>query len=314
MPFEANRRHEFWTVDVRYLDTPALGDGRVYAITVLENFSRAIRASDASRSQDLTAYLGVLYAAVGSRASGYQHGSPEALVSDGGGIFKAKQALLIYQALGIRKERIDRRQAWQSYIETHVDARRRMADFRFAEAATWAELRAAHDRFVADYNHQAHWAHRERQDGRQSPAAVLGWVGGTAWEPAGLDRAFRSTRFGRLIDRAGYVRFRHWRVYGERGLARRRASLWLYGETLTVEFTHEPLAQYRVAYQPDRAHFREITEPRLFPTRHRSPQLAMWELGDGDWHKRPEGTRRLPHYAPRRRHSAGSAVQIRLFS
>jgi hypothetical protein len=29
------------------------------------------------------------------------------------------------------------------------------------------------DQWVADYNFQSHWAHRERQDGRLSPAAVL---------------------------------------------------------------------------------------------------------------------------------------------
>ncbi len=84
----------------------------IYVITVLENFSRAILASAVSLNQDLKAYLMVLYAAV------RQHGSPEALVSDGGGIFKAKEAMRIYAALGITKEQIDKKQPWQSYIET----------------------------------------------------------------------------------------------------------------------------------------------------------------------------------------------------
>jgi hypothetical protein len=47
-----------------------------------------------------------------------------------------------------------------------------MDDHRFAES--WAELTAAHDRFVEDYNAQAHWAHRKREDGRRSPSEVLG--------------------------------------------------------------------------------------------------------------------------------------------
>jgi putative transposase len=92
-------------VDVRYLDMHQLGGGMIYVITVLENFSRAVLASAVSRSQDLTAYLMVLYAAI------RQHGSPEALVSDAGGIFKAKEAMRIYGALGIRKEQIDKKQA-----------------------------------------------------------------------------------------------------------------------------------------------------------------------------------------------------------
>jgi protein-disulfide isomerase-like protein with CxxC motif len=44
------------------------------------------------------------------------------LVSDNGSIFKAKEAMRIYAALGIRKEQIDKKQAWQSYIETHFNA------------------------------------------------------------------------------------------------------------------------------------------------------------------------------------------------
>src|SRR5438309_2308403 len=53
-----------------------------------------------------------------------RYGSSEALVSDGGGIFKAKQAMAIYQALAITKEQIDQRQAWQSYIESNFNVQR----------------------------------------------------------------------------------------------------------------------------------------------------------------------------------------------
>jgi len=277
MPFEASRRHQYWTVDVRYLDMHQLGGGMIYVISILENFSRAILASAVSRTQDLTAYLMVLWAAI------RQHGSPEALVSDGGGIFKAKEAMRIYAALGIRKEQIDRKQAWQSFIETHFNVRRRMADWHFARAETWTELVASHDQFIADYNYQVHWAHRDRQDSRQSPAEVLGWVRGVQRDPVELHRIFYATRFGRKLDKLGYVRFRHWRIYGEHGLARRHAAVWLYGETLLLEFSEEPLAQYTVAYEPDRRHLRDVAPRQLFETRYRSPQLPLWELGEGEW-------------------------------
>lgn len=291
MPFQASRRYQYWTVDLRYLDMHRLGGGNVYVISVLENFSRAILASGVSRTQDLTAYLMVLYAAI------RQHGSPEALVSDGGGIFRAKQAMGIYRALGIRKEQIAKRQPWQSYIETTFNVQRRMADWHFAQAESWAELLAAHDRWVAEYNYQVHWAHRARQDHRHSPAEVLGWVTGTVRTPEELHRVFYATRFGRHLDRAGYLRFRHWRLYGERGLMRRPATVWLYGETLTIEFADEPLAQYPVVYQPDRRHLRDVRAPRLFDTRHRSPQLPLWTPSEGEWLKMLP----LPASAPRRR-------------
>jgi len=277
MPFQASRRHQYWTVDVRYLDMHQLGGGMIYVVTVLENFSRAILASAVSRSQDLTAYLMVLYAAI------RQHGSPEALVSDGGGVFKAKEAMRIYAALGIKKEQIDKKQAWQSYIETHFNVQRRMADWHFAHAETWPQLVASHDQFVADYNYQVHWAHRDRQDDRHSPAEVLRWVQGVQRDPAELHRIFYATRFGRTLDKRGYVRFRHWRIYGEHGLARQRAAVWLYGETLLLGFSDEPLAQYSVTYEPDRRHLRDVEPRQLFETQYRSPQLSLWELGDGEW-------------------------------
>jgi len=289
MPFRAERRHQYWTTDVRYIDHPTLG--RAYIIMVLENYSRAVVASALSRTQDLQAYLMVLYAAI------RQHGAPEALVSDGGTIFLAKQARAIYAALGIRKEEIARRQPWQSFIETQFNVQRRMADFHFAQAQTWQELLEAHDQWVADFNFQVHWAHRDRQDQRQSPAEVLGWVNGRVFAPEQLDRVFYATRFGRRLDRAGYVRFRHWRLYGEDGLSGKRAAVWLYKETLTVEFAEEPLSQFAVAYQPDRKHLRDVTRPQRFETRYHSPQLALWAEGEVEWRL----VIRRPDYQPRAR-------------
>lgn len=116
-------------------------------ISILDNFSRALLASAISPRQDLTAYLIVLRAAVEA------HDAPEVLGSDGGGVFKAKDAQAIYAALGIRKEQIDAGQAWQNYIESHVNVMRRMADHHDAHATTWGESQAVHDRFFADDNH-----------------------------------------------------------------------------------------------------------------------------------------------------------------
>jgi transposase len=129
MPFKASRRHQYWTVDLRYIDHH-LDSHRVYCISILENYSRSILASALSRTQDLTAYLIVLFAAL------RQHGAPEAIVSDSGGIFLAKEAKRIYRALGIQKRQIDLRQSWQSYIETTFNIQRRMADWHFAQART----------------------------------------------------------------------------------------------------------------------------------------------------------------------------------
>jgi len=46
MPLAAQRRHQFWSVDIRYVEDHDLGtDKPAYAISILENFSRALLAS-----------------------------------------------------------------------------------------------------------------------------------------------------------------------------------------------------------------------------------------------------------------------------
>ena len=128
MPFAARSRHQYWTVDLRYIDMQTVDQDPVYCISILENYSRAILASSLSRRQDLSAFLTVFYAAV--RA----HGSPKALVSDGGSSFKADRATAIYAALGVEHHPIERQQPWQSCIETHIVIQRRLSDYDFAKA------------------------------------------------------------------------------------------------------------------------------------------------------------------------------------
>jgi putative transposase len=301
MPFKAERRHQYWSVDIRYLDHQ-LGGGNVYCISILENASRFVVASLLSRTQDLSAFLQVLFEAI------RWYGAPEALVSDSGSVFRAKHAQAIYQALGISKEQIVLRQPWQSYIETTFNIQRRMADWSFAQAESWEDLQRRHATWVAEYNTQEHWAHQQRQDGRRTPEEVLGWVTGRRFSEEDLARLFVPLRHGRRVDQQGYVRFRHWRIYGERGVTGRRAFVWLAEEYLTVQFAAEPLAQYRVAYERDHTGLRDLTEPRLFATRYRSPQLPLLKLRTEDWRL----MFRLPAPVPRRRRQPAPLVQLPL--
>ena len=303
MPFAAVRRHQYWSVDVRYVEDHQLGTGKpAYVIAILENFSRAILASAISPRQDLTAFLIVLRAAVEA------HGAPEVLVSDSGSIFKATQARAIYAALGIQKEQIDAGQPWQNYIEAMFGVMRRMADHDFARATTWTALQAVHDRFFHDYNHQPHFAHQERAADRRSPAAVLGWVQGMWCDPTELDRLFR-LRATRRLKAGGYLQFRHWRLYAERGLAGAPAAVWLWDGTVTIEYAGDTLAQYRVTLEADGHRLREVDEPRLFVTGHASPQPFLPPLTKVEWHP----AWRVAPYRPRRKHSH-AAKQEPLFT
>lgn len=284
MPFAAERRHQFWSVDVRSSEDHQLGTGKpADMIAILANVSRALLAWAISPRQDLTAFLIVL------RAASETHGAPEALVSDGGSICNATQAQAIYTALGIHKEQIDAGQPWQNSIEANFNVRRRMADDHDARATTWPEVQAVHDRFFHDVHHQPHAAHSNRSQGRQSPAAVLGWVHGAWCDPVELDRRFR-LRTTRVLDAHGSIRFRHWRRSGERGLAGERAAVWMAGETLTIASRAETLIQYRVAFEPDGHRLREVDDP--------TPLLAP--LDETDWHP----ARRLAPDRPRRSDAA----------
>ena len=184
---------------------------------------------------------------------------------------------------------------------------RRMADYHYARATTWGELQAMHERLFHDDNQQAHFAHRERADGRVSPATVLGWVHGAWCDPADLDRLFR-LRTMRVLTTGGCVRFRHWCLYGERGLAGERAAVWVWDGMLTIERAAATLAQYRVALEADGRRLREIDEPRFFTTGYASPQPFLAPLDETTWHP----AQRLAPYRPRRTRAAAE-TQARLF-
>ena len=307
MPFASGRRHEYWSADIRYVDTPRLfPGGQVYVICVLDNHSRAILASGLFRTQELSSFLSVLYRAV------ERYGSPGALVTDSGSVFRATRAKAVYEVLGMEHEQIERGRPWQNYAETTFAIQERMADHHFVRAESWSELVAAHERWVHDYNHQDHWAHLGREDGRRSPMEVLGWLSEVRYRPEDLERAFFSSRFTRVLDGLGYARFRHWRLYGEEGLAKKETALWLQEESLTLEYRGQPLSRYDVAFEGGTEELRAVTRPTLFETGYVLSQgrlFTLGVLGEDGWLK----ALKLDGYAPRKP-SRPQALQGVLFS
>jgi len=278
MPFKASRRHEYWSCDIRYIEEHLLPDPRpVYVITVFENFSRMVLSSAISATQTQWDFLAVLANAI------QRYGAPEALVTDGGGQFYSSVALQLYDMLGIRKERIDPGQPWQDYAETLFSIQRRLADHAFSNARTWPEIQQAHLTWWTNYNIEHHYAHRERQDGRHSPREVLrGMLGRTIPEEV-LSRALYATQFTRQIDRHGYVRFKHWKFFGENGLpAGEEVSVWVYENTLKVEYQATTLSLYSVRLDSDQQ-IVEVKNPRRLETHFRSPQLDLWQVSDTEW-------------------------------
>ena len=132
------------------------------------------------------------------------------------------------------------------------------------------------------------------------------------YHPMDLGRAFFSTRFTRVLDASGYARIKHWRVYAEEGLARCEVALWLGDEGLVVEYEGQALSRYDVSLSHAASKLKDVTNPRLFATRHRTPQLRLFALedalGESGWLK----ALRLDEYAARTRFRP-QALQQALF-
>jgi hypothetical protein len=269
---------------------------------VLENYSGALLASTLPPTRDLAPVLMVLFEAFRAR------GVPETIVTDGGSVSRANRMVELRRVLGIGRERIQQGQPWQNYIETHFSIMRRMAAYHLERASGWEEMLSAHGRFVTDYNNQQHWAHREREDGRHSPAEVLGWVRGVVYPAQVLHRALYATEYTRHIDRYGCVRPRNWRMYGERGLAGTPVSVWVYDGSIRLEYDAVLLSAYSSEWESDRQHIRDVANPKLVHTHFRSPQLSPFELGPDEWLL----CLRAPEYSSRARLRTQMSVQLPL--
>lgn len=102
--------------------------------------------------------------------------------------------------------------------------------------------------------------------------------------PDPADRAVRPADPGpRRLNAHSCLRFRHWRLYGERGLAGERSAVWVWDETVTIEYVAETLAEYPVAFEADRRQLREVgapasTQPDTPRTSRSSP---IWKRSSG---------------------------------
>ena len=223
------------------------------------------------RTKRLDFGLYIMYAAV------RKYGVPEVLVSDNGSIFTSHETRRLCEQLGIAKQEIKKGRPYQNYIEAAFGVQRRMADWSFEKAHTWEDLTAAHHKWLLDYNHQRHMAHENRDDNCHSPAAVLNWQRGMQPAPDLIYRAFSAVGETRVLNKAGYVKFRNFLLYGEQGLAGCETLVNIFQETLTLEYDENPLSNYSVEWQPDERHLLRVGNPRLYQHPYQTPQLPLWE-------------------------------------
>jgi len=279
LPYPPTYRHRYWFIDFRYL--VRIGDDRhwVYSLLILEGYSRKILAGMATEHQDLIAVLQLLHAAF------LEYGRPSGIVSDNGSVFTSDVYEGLLKALEIEVCHIEKGKPWQNLIEAQFKVQLRLADAQFERAITLEELQGRHATFVELFNTTPHWAHRDGEDGLRTPVEVLRWVRGLDVEQETLHRALRHLQMERVITLRGYVSVQRFYLYAERGLFRRRVSIWLHEGRLHIAYHETLLAQYAYRYDRQARRLREVDRPVLFPTAYASPQLEFWELDDEQWYK-----------------------------
>ena len=153
-------------------------------------------------------------------------------------------------------------------------------------------------------------AHEAREDNCHSPAAVLGWVKGMQPEPERIYQAFSAIGETRVLNKAGYAKFRNFLLYGEQGLAGRETLINIFQDTLAVEYENSPLSKYSVEWQPDDRHLLRVGNPRLYHHPYQSSQLPLWKSNEVEWHV----IIRCEQKAQRRRRTTRSfVIQFPLF-
>lgn len=98
-----------------------------------------------------------------------------------------------------------------------------------------------------------------------------------------LSRALYVTPFTHQIDRRGYVRFKHWRFYGEYGLAGEDVSVWVYENTLKVEHQVTALALYDLVLEKKTEEIADVKNSRRLETHFHRSQLDLLRLSDTEW-------------------------------
>lgn len=278
-PYEPTHRHRYWFIDYRYLVRLGEDEHWVYSLCLIEGYSRKILAGMATEYQDTVAVLQLLAALLA------EDGRPEAIVSDNGSVFTAEAYEGLLRQLEIAVCHIEKGKPWENLIEAQFKVQLRLAEIAFAQASTFAEVQERHAAFVETFNTTPHWAHRERADGLRTPAAVLGWVRGAAIDGERLERALRQLQVERVVNLRGYVSVQRFYMYAERGLSRRRVSVWLYDGRLHIAYQDTLVARYGYRYDRKARRLRAVVEPHLSRTIYASPQLELWDLDDEQWQK-----------------------------
>jgi len=99
-------------------------------------------------------------------------------------------------------------------------------------------------------------------------------------------------------------------IYAERGLAKKRVTIWIYEDRLNIEYKQALLARYDCNVGRKQRQLTAVTNPQLYDTLFASPQLELFVLDDDQWLK----VIQRPPFVPGKAKSGPFAKQLLLWS
>jgi putative transposase len=269
-PKKSHHPFEHTYVDLRYLDAKPAGV-QLYSCLLLEGFSRTILAGSLTPEQEVGVVLHVYFQAL------LRWGLWEELVSDHGGQFISHDFARVNKRLGIHHHLYEKGHPWQNLIESQFGIQARIGEYHWERCQSVEAAVEFHRDLIRDHNRLPHWAHRQRNDEKHSPLAVLGEARGARIEPADLQRAFGQRYCQRMTDARGFVKIGRWKIYVEDGLPRTPVQLSYWDGRLRAEYQSQLLTEYQCKWSKQSARPTAISHPQYHAHPFQSRQMSLFD-------------------------------------
>ncbi len=263
-PFE----HTF--IDLRYLDAKPAGK-QLYSCLLLEGYSRTILAGSLTLQQHVGIVLRIYYLAL------LQCGGWEEVISDHGGQFRSHAFARVNRRLRIEHQMYEKGQPWRNLIEAQFGIQARVGEYQWEHCQSVDEAVEVHRALIRDHNRLPHFAHRKRDDQKQTPLEVLGAARGREIDAATLHRAFSRMSWQRTTDGRGFVRINRWRIYVEEGLAKTPVQVTYWDGRLRAEYRAHTLAEYHCRWDNSAHRPRTISHPQHYENPFQTRQQTLFD-------------------------------------
>lgn len=146
--------------------------------------------------------------------------------------------------LGIHQHFCEKGRPWQNLIESQFGIQARLGEYLWCNCGNVSEAVEIHRELIRDHNRLPHFAHRKREDGKDSPLEVLGNRRGTEIDNTELHQAFSRQVWQRRTNEKGFIRVGRWKIYIEEGLPKTPIGVTYWDGKLRAEYRQTKLAEY----------------------------------------------------------------------